>query len=141
MTDVERNKKAQQHGETGEAAAVVWLQNRTPDVQVKIINQLLDLLVSETYIEVKTCGALIATEPGRPPRAGRFTLEPAQHLSLVKVGGYYLFVVLHKVIPPTLFLVYAKDLYYHRQVSWPVAYKVRTSFAQSTIGEKKGEKS
>lgn len=134
MTTQSRNQTARLHGEQGEIAAVVWLKDRAPSMQVKIINHLLDLLAGETYIEVKSCAATIASEIGKPPRAGRFTMEPVQHLSLVQVSGYYLFVVLHEVIPPTLFLVYAKDLEYRRQISWTTAYKTKTAFSKTAIG-------
>lgn len=116
-------KAARKHGRTGERKAIAWLKAQAPNIQIAVINDLLDILAAATWIEIKTCAASILSADTRVYRAGRFTIEKAQHAALCEKDGYFLFVVLNDKRPPFIFLVLARDLPYHRQISWREAMK------------------
>ena len=123
MDMTERNKTARSHGRKGERQARAWLKKLAPNVQVYIINELLDLLIGRTYIEVKTCADYISSGDKYERRAGRYTIERDQHDLLTSTDGYYLFVVLHDIRPATLFLCRARNQSFHKQIAWTTALR------------------
>lgn len=149
-TTSQRNKKCQLHGEQGEQTALDYLRARAPGVKVEMINGLLDIVVRNTFVEVKSCSERVVNGVDLKPRYGRFTFLPQQHEELRLTDGYYLFVVLsgpedytgdpylprdddhpglrHLSKPVHIFMIAARELPYYRQMSWTTVIKYEHSF-------------
>ena len=149
-TTSQRNKKCQMHGEQGEQTALEYLTAHAHGVKVDMINGLLDMLIQDTHIEVKSCSDIIVREGEHKHRHGRFTILSQQHEELVKTDGYYLFVVFSVsdlrldeetyhlydpdapqrplIKPVKIFMVRARSMPYYHQVTWTTAQKYECSF-------------
>ncbi len=126
MTTVtDRNRSIRKNGRAGERAAITWLRQLSPSLYIQVVNELLDLVVRDRYVEIKTCNASITASQPPYHRVGRYTLRKDQHTILTETDGYYLFVVLYNRQKSTVFLVAARDLPYHRQIAWSVAWRYR----------------
>lgn len=125
MNNSEKYKTIRAHGQTGEKKARRWLKKQAPDAKIIRLNDTLDLLTQDTYIEVKTCTNRITDPKNIFGRAGRFTFEQAQHEELCRLGGCYLFVILHERSPSIIFLCRACNIPFHKQLAYTTTLKYR----------------
>lgn len=117
------NKSVRANGRKGERAALRWLRSQENTPLIEVLNDLIDLFIDGKYIEIKTCSERIAAPGAIDGRAGRFTIEKAQHNVLVDTDGSYLFVILRGRQQPYIWFQKAVDVYYHQQISWTTLYK------------------
>jgi len=81
-------EKARRHGEKAESDAEKLLQMKVN------ANHLLDILVQDSAIEVKSCRTVIKSSAHKKGwRWGRFTLNGRQHKELREKNGMYLFLI------------------------------------------------
>jgi len=120
----ESNRRARENGERGEDEAVKLLNNHEKARDVERVNNLLDLIVDQTWIEVKTCQAQTvdhSIKNGR--RGGRFVFNLRQHEALTRQGGMYMFIVLKDQELFKHRLMYARDIEFKNKLTWSKVIK------------------
>ncbi len=133
MTSAKTYRKIRKNGQQGEVYARRWLRGQMLAPHIEVLNDLIDLYVNNTYVEIKSCSESVVGDHPDQRRPGRFTIEKAQHDVLVNTNGCYLFVVLRQNNPPHLFLVRAEDVEWRRQIAWTVVIKYQKRFTTKEI--------
>jgi len=102
---------------------------KTKNYHVKQLNDLIDMVVDGSYVEIKSCQDYILDRSHKNVvRKGRFVLDEEQHEFLVGHDGYYVFVLNfgHDTVCATkrFRILKARRLKFQKLIVWPKIFEV-----------------